>query len=157
MNKRLDGLLEMRMAKELNELEYATKKGILESERKQYEELISKLSESQNKADEQTARTLTFAERALREYTKGDLKKKREIVATFGSNLILKDKRLHIQAEEPFQVLTLATKEIPDLQPMFEPAFEGASKRENRALGAVNPTWLGSWDSNPGPIGYTLS
>lgn len=100
--KRLDGLLEMRMNKEVSEEEYAKKKQALEAEKEKHEQVINQFEKVEARANEQTAKVLTFAERALKEYGTGNLKKKREVVATLGSNATLYGRNVLIQAAEPF-------------------------------------------------------
>ena len=142
VEKRLDGLVEMRSLKELSQEEFLARKQPLDAERQRIRDLVAKQKKSGQNGNFQTTKALTFAERALREYDKGDLHKKREILAELGSNLTLSAKNLSVSAEEPFQILVEATKCIADLNPMFEPAIQAVNKREKHALGVLNPTWL---------------
>ena len=58
--------------------------------------------EQQLKLSEQT---FEFASTAQARFTQGDAKIKKEIVGTIASNLILKDKKLRIEARKPFFLL----------------------------------------------------
>jgi hypothetical protein len=52
-----------------------------------------------------TEQTFEFASTAQDRFANGDSQTKRQILATIGSNLILKDKKLWIQAKKPFFIL----------------------------------------------------
>lgn len=152
-NKLLEGLMEMRMAKEIDDEQYFAKKQALEAEKKQHEDLLNKTEKVAQDATSKTIRLLTFAERAAREYEEGDKKKKRLVISELGSNLTLLDKKLHIEKEKSLELLIESTKVLASGSGGFEPKKHSINKGRTSSFEAVRPMWLGSWDSNPGPIG----
>jgi hypothetical protein len=103
----------------LSDDEYAHRRGKLLKEKSALEELLNDAGhqvEHQLKLSEQT---FEFACTAQKRFAKGDPKTKREILATIGSNLILKDKTLMIEAKKPFFILgNTLSPEKPILQPI---------------------------------------
>ena len=153
VNKRIDGLMDMRANKEIDEAQYLAKNATLLEEKQKHEAFLDLHERRALEAKNKTVERLTFAERALREYSKGDVRKQREIVHDLSSKLSIYNKILNVQAEEPFKILAEATNRIPQLSPTFETAKTLQNKRRTTSFDSVRPLWLGSWDSNPGPIG----
>ena len=79
-----------------------------------------------------------------------DLQRKREILTTLGSNLTLKDKILHLEAPEPFNIIAEALKEMPEakaaenatFEPTKTPVFVDDRAREATPV-LVSPEWSG--------------
>ncbi len=153
VNKRLDGLIEMRMAKEIEEEQFKAKKQALEADKKRYEELIAKSENNSVNATAETIKLLSFAERAYREYENGNPNKKREVVYDLSSNLTLINQKLDITREKSLELLIESTKQLPAITRSFEPEKEIVNKEKSTSFEDVRFSWLGSWDSNPGPIG----
>ncbi len=104
--------------------------------------MLDKHEKREREAKSQTEEKLTFAERALREYEKGDPRKQRDVVTDLSSKLTLNDKILNIQAEEPFKILVEATNCLPEILPTFETANQTINKGRTRSLDQVRPMWL---------------
>ncbi len=153
LSAKLDRLLELRMNNEITEEEYKTQKAKLMQEKQKYHELLNDTNERQNKWLELTEKTFNFCCYARYWFAKGDPRTKREILATLGSNLTLKDKKLNIQASEPFMIIEQGLQQVPEAKAMFEPTIFGEGKRKKEPVGSLNPRWLRGWDSNPRPIG----
>ena len=89
----------------LSDTEYAERRGKLLKKKAALEEL---LNDSGHRAEQQlklSEQTFEFACTVQERFAKGDLKTKKAILNTIGSNLILKDKRLIIEAKKPFFIL----------------------------------------------------
>jgi hypothetical protein len=90
---------------QLSNEEYGQRRSKLLKEKAALEELLrdaGKRIEQQLKLSEHT---FEFACTAQERFAKGNIKTKKQMLATFGSNLILKDKKLIIEAREPFFIL----------------------------------------------------
>jgi site-specific DNA recombinase len=97
--------------------EYRDLKKVLIKERDALLKEIAKGSKKLDDSLELTERTFIFCGYAYRHFNKTkDLKKKREIFATIGSNLILKDKKLIIERLHPY---ILIENEIKDQRKLF--------------------------------------
>ena len=132
-SKRLDGLLELRLNNEINEAEYLEKKTSLIKEKDQMQESLREIDQDQNKWLELSEKTFNFACYAKYWFANGDPEQKRQIFIALGSNLTLKDKNLIIELKKPFQMITEAIQEIPQLT-TFEPEKMGVYKRKNRVF-----------------------
>ena len=91
-------------------------------------------------------RFFNFACYARLWFAEGDLQQKREILATLGSNLVLKDKKLSIDAPKPFLILKDSLSTIPEAKGGFEPKVIGMNKGERELVGAMSPRWRGVVD-----------
>ena len=90
---------------QLSDVEYGNRRAKLLKEKAALEELLRDAGqriEQQLKLSEQI---FEFACTAQERFAKGNTKTKKEMLATFGSNLTLKDKMLIIEAKEPFFIL----------------------------------------------------
>ena len=94
---KLDSLLELRLANEITPEVYADKKGSLEKEKAEIKEYLDNIDKKENDEIKEKEEKLSFAERALREFKKGDDKKKREIFQAIGTEHTLKDRELRIE------------------------------------------------------------
>ena len=141
-SKKLDRLLEMRLAQELDEKEYASKKSELLKEKEKYKNLLKDTDQRQNKWLELSEKTFNFARYARFWFAEGDLQTKKGILNTIGQNLTLKDKKLYIQAHEPFSILRKGLELIPEARMVSEPIENVDNIRKTAALATVNPAWL---------------
>ncbi len=147
-SRKLDALLEMRMREEVTEEEYRQKKATLIREKAHYEELLADTGEGQEKWLTLSERTFQFARNARYWFAEGDEARKREILATIGSNPVLKDKTLRIEAAEPFSILEEGLEKIPEAREEFEPPKSRSNSGQTTPLDAVNPHWCGQGESN---------
>ena len=115
-------------------------------EKQRYQELLQDTDQRQNKWLAVCERFFNFACYARFWFAEGDLQQKREILAAFGSNLILKDKKLSIDAPKPFLILKDSLSTIPEAKGGFEPKVIGMNKGERELVGALNPRWRGVVD-----------
>jgi DNA invertase Pin-like site-specific DNA recombinase len=103
----------------LSDEEYVGRRVDLLKMKKGLEELLNDAGhrvEQQLKLSEQT---FEFACAVQERFAKGDSKTKKEILMTMGSNLILKDKILMIEARKPFFILgNLLATETPVISPI---------------------------------------
>ena len=152
ITKKLDKLMDLRLAGEIDEQEYIAKKQSLLKEKEKYSELLQNTNARQNQWLNTAEDTLTFAHHAKYWFEDAkknkDLKKQREILNTLGSNLILKDRKLSISAPEPFRLIEKAIIKIPAASEMFEPEFNTVNKRKKTTFNSDHLSWLGRQGSN---------
>ncbi len=137
---------------QLSDEEYGQRRVKLLKEKSALEELLQdagKRTEQQLKLSEET---FEFASTARDRFAKGDAKTKKEMLVTFGSNLTLKDKKLNIEAREPFFILEKSMSDARPTTEPIEPENIGLSQGPNEASASVCPNVLGDLDSNQNNI-----
>ena len=144
---KLDKLLEMRMGEEISEEEYRNKKSEFLKKRTQLKENLENECQRQDKWLKLAERAFNFARYARFWFAEGDLQQKREILATLGSNLILKDRKLTLHAAKPFFILQKGLASIPEAKAGFEPNKNRMNKGKTGSLDPINPRWQGVVDS----------
>ena len=83
--------------------------------------------------------TFEFACTARERFAKGDAKTKKEILAAVGSNLILKDKKLCIEAAKPFFLLEKSLSGAGDENTAIGPKLTGLPKGQKEAFVSFSP------------------
>lgn len=161
VSKQLETLLDMRLNNEVEGEVFQLKKDQLTAEKHKYQELLGQADTTQDKRVNKCEDFFQFCHTAVQQFEQAkenkDLSKLREILATVGSNLVLKDKKLSIEPFKPFILLQKGFELVPDARATFEPKEVVLNKRKNTTLEGDVVSWLGRWDSNPRPIDYTLS
>jgi site-specific DNA recombinase len=113
----------------LSDAEYAERRGRLLKEKVSLGELMNDAGQRVEQQLKLSKQTFEFACTAQERFAKGDAKTKKEILATIGSNLILKDKKLLIEARKPFFILenTLSLEEpiISPIEPEKNEVVQG--------------------------------
>lgn len=149
ITKQLDGLLEMRMNGEITETEYAQKKSKLMQEKDQYEQELGNTSRRQDEALELAEKTFYFVCRSRTWLQKGNKIDKRDVLKTLctvlGSNLVFKDKILHIQAPEPFEIIRRSLTSPQAKNGRFEPNKSLVNKKQNAQAMPERLAWLKDW------------
>ena len=92
-----------------------------------------------------------FAVHAKERFEKGDLMKKKEIIAFLGLNLSIKDKIATIDIQKPLEKIKEKASEARELKERFEPLEMVANKAQFDEVLSENPTWGGLWGLNPQP------
>jgi hypothetical protein len=123
----------------LSDEEYGQRRIELLKEKAALEALLQDAGQGVEKSLELSERSFDFACTARTRFSNGDSQTKKEILAAVGSNLILKDKKLSIQAPEPFLILqnTLHPDPIPP-QPI-EPEKDGPTYTPNDHSASSGP------------------
>jgi site-specific DNA recombinase len=119
---------------------------------KEYKEKQSEINsemQKHNVADENyyiTVNTvLNLAQQAYKIFQSSEVQEKRQLLGFLLQNAQLQDKQFAFDLKKPFDSIA-----------------ETAKKQKQNQIKKPDKTsdpfiWLGSWDSNPGPIGYTSS
>jgi len=112
----------------LSNEEYNRQRVRLLNEKNALEELLRDVGDRVEKAFQQSEEAFNFAHTARDRFAKGDSQTKKEMLVSLGSNLILKDKKLNIQAKQPFLILE-NLENAPELPTgTIEPETSGVSQ-----------------------------
>lgn len=122
--------------------EFKKLKAEIVSERDQVESQLNKLKEKLDSSLEATERTFNFAAFALAHFNTDDLRKKRTIFSTIGSNLTLKDKKLNIERLHPYLLIENELTAQRKLYEWLEPGKDGYEQRKKAVFAASIPNWL---------------
>jgi hypothetical protein len=103
------------------------------------EEMLRDAGHLVEKCLELSEKSIDFASTARDRFRKGDCETKKEILTALGSNLVLNDKRLSIQALAPFMILetTLNSDKTPDKP--IEPRNIGLIQRPKGPSTSLRP------------------
>jgi site-specific DNA recombinase len=93
-----------------------------------------------------TEKTFEFARHAGVWFKKGDSKVKKGILSALGSNLVLKDKKLLIEARIPFLLIEKSLAGITRRRSTFEPTKIGSIKAQSDTFGVGLRSKLGGKD-----------
>lgn len=120
-------------------------KGLKQALVKERDDLQKQLEQARNKLDkrnEECERIFNFCHLALKEFSTGDLMKKRNIFSTIGSDLILKDKKLCIQKVHPLLLIENELSKQKKLKSRLEPVKSVDTKGKETTFVASIPNWL---------------
>jgi DNA invertase Pin-like site-specific DNA recombinase len=101
--KELAELLTIKLRKLLSDEDFLKKKSELENQLLQLRDSLQKAEKQPNFASDEAMKTFQFAATLKSKFENGSYLKRRSILNQVGSNLTLTDKKLLIQAKEPFQ------------------------------------------------------
>lgn len=140
--RKLDALLDLRLSGEITLDEYADKKTNLEKEKADLNRSINDTDSQMNAWIKLIEDGLSLAERAKREFEIGDPEARRSILASFGYNLFLKDRKLIITTEKPLSFVKEAASVVRDIQSRLEPPKTIADKqRIKESYSQSPPLW----------------
>ncbi|MBI2120923.1 MAG: hypothetical protein HYT94_04845 [Parcubacteria group bacterium] len=122
--------------------EFRNQKGVLVAEQKRIEKELATEKERLDQTHELSERTFNFCVYALHHFNKGTLQQKKEIFSSIGSNLILKDKIISIEALQPYMLIENQVKDQRALFATLEPEKRGYKKEKEAIFIASLPTWL---------------
>lgn len=138
----IDELIRMRYQGLVDNDEYEKERSRLKLE---LANLKEKLNDTEHRADkwlELSEKTFEFACYARTIFQEGDLHTKKQILEAIGSNLLLKDKTLNIQAQKPFLLIEHVVQGVKAESRRFEPLKMPMNKEKSRAFGSAHPIWL---------------
>ncbi len=149
--KKIDTLLEMRLAEQINNEDYKAKKSELEQEKTHLKSYLDEINERVDDWLKKVESALDLAETACSEFERGDLKKKRQIISSLGYNHLLKDKILNIQLEKPMSVIKEAASEVKSISDRLEPPKDADGDSQMKQNYAQNSRLCGMGESNSRP------
>jgi hypothetical protein len=131
---------------QLSNEEYGRRRATLLTEKAALEELLRDAGQRIEQQLRLSEKTFDFACTAQERFAKGNARTKKKMLVTLGSNLTLKDKKLFIEAREPFFILEKSmSDEKPGNEPI-EPENTGLSQGQKSAYLSVYPNVLGGLD-----------
>jgi site-specific DNA recombinase len=132
----------------LSDEEYGQRRGKLVKEKAGLEELLSDAGNRILKQLRLTEETFQFASTAQERFAKGSPKVKKEMLITLGSNLTLRDKKLLIQAKEPFFILEESMSAPNSETKAIEHENIGVSQGSNGAFSSPCPRGCAQKDNS---------
>jgi len=145
-------LMDLRLDGEISKEEYALKKTELDIEKEVYKKRLEKADNVDDQWIKKAEKEIDFVEGIRDRFNKGCVRDKRYIFTKIGSNFILKDKKLQLEASRKYLVF----KELQDIADLrLEPQNVVLEKGESVFDKTPYSTWLPGTGSNRRPIGYT--
>ena len=135
--KRIDNLVKLKIAPEnsdgilLSDKEFKQQKIELLKEKARLEEILNDTGQRLERWLDYSERTFNFARYAEYWFAHGSPEQKKQIFTALGSNLILKDKKLIIEARMPFKIIEKVKTRVAALEPQnirFEPEKLGLNE-----------------------------
>ena len=148
---KLNNLIDLRAGGEITAEEFLSRKTVLTQEKARLELLVNDVHQRADEWFETADKYFTFAERAHDTFMSGSLETKKEILATLGSNLTLKDRKLNVQLPKPLEVMQKASTETRKIHARFEPLKSPVNKRDLEREYTISNTKLRDQDSNLEP------
>lgn len=140
--KELDGLIGMRARGEIDQKTFLRKKMDLEKEKTELDKILQKNDETSGHWLKRAGELFGFAELAKYRFETGDRQERREILATLGSNLLLKDRKLDIQGKNELLFMEELSQEERMIRERLEPLDLPSDKAKLRAEYARSPVML---------------
>ena len=143
--EKIDNLIDMRAGKEIDEDEYRRKKVTLLAEKSRVYGLLETTDKRIENWLEVAERGFNFAETARDDFandTSEDLHKRKVVFATLGSNYLLKDKKISIQADDLLLGIKKAEEALMVPAEWFEPAENGSTTTQSEPSYAISPIGL---------------
>lgn len=113
---KLDNLYDMRLNKLISDNEYLEKRNVLASEKLNYETMIQNISIRQDNWLNLGDAILNFASNARKWFNEGTIEQRNQILQTVGSSFVLKEGKVFIEFNEPFQLLHVKGAEMKEFQ-----------------------------------------
>jgi len=146
--KKIDSLIEMRINNEITQEEFLDNKSTLLKEKNRLQELLNDSDKRIDMWIEKAESVFDFAHNAKRKFENGTLEEKRVILSALGSNLLLKDKKLSILMEKPFNLIEKMAQEVKTIDERLEPLKSLINTREIEKIYSQSPILLPGLDSN---------
>ena len=136
---KLNNLNQMRLRDLIDDSEYLKEKQSLMKEKAAL--ALNQRGSLEDQATEKAIKILTFAAQALNKFENGTLEDKRSVLQEIGSNFILKDKILIIQARKPLQIIEKPRLPSAQINSPLEPLFFGSASIRLPAFALAIQSW----------------
>jgi DNA invertase Pin-like site-specific DNA recombinase/DNA-directed RNA polymerase subunit RPC12/RpoP len=123
----------------LSDEEYARQKSKLVKEKAQLEEVLNDTSRRVERWLDIAEKAFVFACYARYWFENGTPEEKGMILQSLGSNLTLKDKKLHILMRKVFAPIEDVSQRVPEIKATFEPKKYGLNERKLEQLYSKSP------------------
>ena len=128
----------MRAKGELDEENYKRKINFLNQEKDRLQELLEDTDDRVNKLIVKAEKVFTLARDSKKEFETGNLDAKRRILQDIGSNLLLKDGKLHVSIQKPLIHIGQAAPVAWQLKRRLEPVKTGEYQAKLEELYSKN-------------------
>lgn len=164
IQKRMDNLYDDKVDERIDEAFYKRKFEQYSTEKKVVLQGMQKLSNAGIKYMEFGISIFDLAQKAPGIYMDAEEEIKRLLLSIIFEDIKLNEGIISFSYTKAFKTLAAAVYEtnsskIPKIEKLPDKIFEHPvlpiNKRKNTSFQPDVVSWLGSWDSNPGPIGYT--
>ena len=154
--RKIDNLIDMRANQEITEDEFKDRKEVALAEKAKYQELLKDTDKRVENWLEVAEHGFNFAEKASAIFADKDnpnaIEAKKEIFATLGSDLILKDRKLSIHWDDLLFPIKSMAEEVRDIKERLEPTKKPIDTKDMGEIYSQNPRVLGDLDSNQDTI-----
>src|SRR3989344_1059384 len=153
--KKLDNLLSKYLSEVnkngelISDEEYKRQKVLLLDEKKKAEEILKGYSNQQDNWLNTAEKSFNFVLTAREKYKNGTKEEKREIVTSFGLNLILDNKILRLDLKKPFGKIQEASKRLQNPSDKIEPTKRIVREGQTYYFDSANPLWGDRRELNP--------
>ncbi len=150
--RKLDNLLQLRISplnsngSLLSDEEYTSQRAELLTEKARLQEMLGDAQGRVERWLEIAERALTFACYARYWFADGTPEEKTRLLQAIGSNLVLKDKKLHVDIKKPFLLIRESLEKVSKAGGSFEPVQPGQNEAEPVPFHCESPMWRGRWD-----------
>jgi hypothetical protein len=119
--RKIDRLIDMRANEEISADEFLSRRNTLIKEKIRLQETIENFNSGMERQKKGMQKLYSFAQNVLPSFKNGDMKTKRAILTSIGSNLILKDKKIDITLEKELEPLKSISLVVNAIFTRFEP------------------------------------
>jgi DNA invertase Pin-like site-specific DNA recombinase/predicted metal-binding protein len=144
--RKIDNLIDMRADQEITEDEFKHRKEVLLAEKAKFKELLKDTDTRIDKWLEIAERGFNYSEKASAVFADiedpNTLEAKKEIFATLGSDLILKDRMLSFEWDKLLFPIKEMAKEVRDIHERLEPPKKPMTTKDMEEIYAQNPRLL---------------
>lgn len=131
LDRSIEELTRMRYRLLITDAEFERERSMLDVERSNVTDAMEKASRLAGQWQDQVRHVYTMMESLHDRFVKGDSTVKRSILSEIGSNLVLKDKKLIIEATKPFVLVGQQYHQHAGTFRQFEPPKKGDTATQN--------------------------
>ena len=144
--RKIDNLIDMRANGEIDEDEFRSRKEALLAEKSKFQELLKDTDKRVENWLDVAERGFNFAEKASAVFADienpNTLEAKKEIFATLGSDLILKDRKLFISWDKLLFPIKSMALEVREIKEKLEPTKKPINAKDMGEIYSHNPRLL---------------
>ena len=154
LKKSMDNLLTLRISPDnangelISNEEFSFRRAEINKELHNIQEQLAKSEQSTNEWTDLAIDIFDFACYAKHNYENGNLQDKKAILLGFGSNLLIKDRKIIVSLPKHLELVRKANSKISELGIKFEPGIFGSDNKKTDSLEPVFSLMLGDKDLN---------
>ncbi len=144
--KKMSNLVDMRSGGEISAEDFGQKQTQYLAEKRELKKHLDLTDDRVEQWNRTSDELLTFVEKARERFKNGTRQTKRSILATLGSNLLLKDKKLSIDVEKCLFPMKKVSSEVKAIKERLEPQNNKVNQEDFERSCLENPIVLRTWD-----------